>query len=379
MKIGIDAHSIGSGNSGNETYYRSLLKALNRVDDDNNYVVYGTNELALLDLRINPGQFRISRVSPATPYARIPFAMPFQAKRDRIDVFHAQFIVPPFLTCPVVSTVPDVAFEHYPQFFPAYHVAWSKKLIPWSVRRADHVITVSEFSKRDLVNIYDIDPDKISVTYEAAEQDYFPRDRELAKERIARSYGIERPFVLYVGRIQARKNLPLLIEAFAQVRRGGLAYDLVLAGNSEWNGTPLSERIAELGLSQNVIMTGYVPREDLPWFYNAADVFAYPSFFEGFGLPVMEAMACGTPVVTSKGSSLGEIAAEAALLVDPTDVPAIAAALQQLLSDRGLREQLGRLGIQRSEQFRDERMARETISVYEKVLGNERYTAAARA
>ena len=287
--------------------------------------------------------------------------------------------MPPFLTCPVVSTVPDVAFEHYPQFFPAYHVAWSKKLIPWSVRRADHVITVSEFSKRDLVNIYDIDPDKISVTYEAAEQDYFPRDRELAKERIARSYGIERPFVLYVGRIQARKNLPLLIEAFAQVRRGGLAYDLVLAGNSEWNGTPLSERIAELGLSQNVIMTGYVPREDLPWFYNAADVFAYPSFFEGFGLPVMEAMACGTPVVTSKGSSLGEIAAEAALLVDPTDVPAIAAALQQLLSDRGLREQLGRLGIQRSEQFRDERMARETISVYEKVLGNERYTAAARA
>jgi glycosyltransferase involved in cell wall biosynthesis len=375
LRVGIDAHSIGSGQSGNETYYRTLLQGLDRVDGAHEYVVYGTNHSALLDLRLDRKRFRIYQVKPATPYARIPFAMPWKANHDRLDVFHAQFIVPPFLKCRTVTTIPDIAFEHYPEFFPAYHVAWSRRLVPWSARRADHVITVSQYSKSDLVNLYNVDPEKITVTYEAAEEDYYPRDRERAREYIAERYRLERPFVLYVGRIQARKNLIRLVEAFRQVRRAGFEYDLVLVGKSEWNNEPVAARIVELGLSRNVVITGYVPQEDLPWFYNAADVFAYPSFFEGFGLPVMEAMACGTPVITSAGSSLEEIAGGAALIVDPRDLNSIKVALERLLGDKTLRRDLGHAGIGRSSKFEPNRTALETLSVYRHVAGLDRVTA----
>ncbi len=374
MRIGIDAHSIGSGQSGNETYYRSLLQALDDAGDEHEYVVYGTNESAIAALQLDRQRFWISQVRPTTPYARIPFAMPLKVHRDRLDVFHAQFIIPPFLKCRTVTTIPDIAFEHYPEFFPAYHVAWSKKLVPWSARHADHVITVSEYSKMDLVNRYGINPDKITVTYEAAEKEYCPRDRELAREYIAQRYRIEKPFILYVGRIQARKNLTRLVEAFGQIRRAGFEHHLVLVGRSEWNRELLSARIVELGLSRDVVITGYVPKKDLPWFYNAADVFAYPSFFEGFGLPVMEAMACGTPVITSAGSSLEEIAGNAALIVDPVDVTTIRAALEELLGDRDLRQELGHLGIRRSSEFHTSRMALRTIEVYRKAGGLENCT-----
>jgi glycosyltransferase involved in cell wall biosynthesis len=280
--------------------------------------------------------------------------------------------VPPFLKCRTVTTIPDVAFEHYPEFFPPYHVTWSRKLVPWSAKRADHIVTVSHFSKSDLVNLYGVDPDKITVTYEAAEHDFYPRDRTQAREYVARLYEIERPFILYVGRLQPRKNLVRLVEAYAQVRRQGVVHQLILVGQKEWMSQPILEKIDELGMRQDVILTGYVPAEALPWFYCAADIFVYPSFFEGFGLPVIEAMACGTSVITSMGSSLEEVASDAAVIVDPFDVSSIRSALEQLITDPGLRDELGQAGVQRSKQFNADKTAAETLAVYYRVVGKER-------
>jgi glycosyltransferase involved in cell wall biosynthesis len=371
LRIGIDAHSIGSRQSGNETYYRSLLQALGRADTKHDYVVYGTNLSALLDLQLDRQRFRISPVRPAARLARISLVMPLKTHRDQLDVFHAQHIIPPFVKCRTVTTIPDLAHEHYPEYFSPWQVAWSKRLILWSARKADHIITVSHYSKADLVNRYAIDPEKISVTYEAAGREYYPRDRGQAREQIARRHGIERPFILYVGRLQGRKNLVRLVEAYAQVRLGGAEHQLVMVGRKEWMAEPILARIADLGLEDDVVLTGYVASEDLPWFYNAADVFAYPSFFEGFGLPVIEAMACGTPVVTSMGSSLQEVAGDAALIVDPSDVNSIRLALERVLGDKALRMKLRRAGIRRSSQFDPDRTAMETVSVYERVAGLE--------
>jgi glycosyltransferase involved in cell wall biosynthesis len=323
-------------------------------------------------------RFAIRQVRLSAPFVRIPFAMPAQIFQDGVDLFHAQHIIPPFLKCRTVTTIPDLAYEHYPEYFPPFQVAWSKRLIPWSARKADHIITVSHFSKSDLIARYGLEPDKITVTYEAAGEEYYPRDRGCAREHIARRYRIEKPFVLYVGRLQGRKNLVRLVEAYSRVRHSGVEHQLVLVGKKEWMAEEIATTIARLAVGKDVILAGYVATEDLPWFYNAADVFAYPSFFEGFGLPVMEAMACGTPIITSAGSSLEEVAGDAALIIDPSDVNTIKAALERLLGDPNLRQELGRLGLLRSGQFQVDHMARVTVTAYEKVFGSQSRASRAR-
>jgi glycosyltransferase involved in cell wall biosynthesis len=285
-----------------------------------------------------------------------------------LDVFHAQFIVPPFLKCKTVTTIPDIAYEHVPQFFPARQRNYLKLLVRESARRADHVITVSEYSKRALVDTYGVSAEKITVTYEGAGKQFVPLDREKAREDLARKYGIHDRFILYLGRLQARKNLARLVESYARVRKSGLPHKLVLAGKPDTLFQPVRARIRELKLENDIVLPGYVAAEDVPAFFNAAEVFVYVSFYEGFGLPIMEAMACGTPVITSRGTSLEEVAGDSAILVDPMDEASIAEALKEVLSDAELRVRLGNAGLARSRQFNFKNAAEQTIGVYERVM-----------
>jgi len=205
------------------------------------------------------------------------------------------------------------------------------------------------------------------VIPEAAHTRYRPMSLESVDPALKR-YVIERPYILYVGSLEKRKNLPRLLEAYAYLRETLPGWKLVIVGGRKWKSDPIYKAVQRLGLEPHVIFTGFVAEEDLPALYNGADLFVFPSLYEGFGLPVLEAMACGTPVVTSNTSSLPEVAGEAALLVAPTDVKAIAAAMQRVLSEPDLAAELRRRGLERASQFSWERTARETLAVYERVL-----------
>jgi len=368
MKVGIDIHSIGSHKGGNETYYRELIKELADVGSDHDFLLYYTHAETAQQVPAHH-RFTLKRLSPANPLLRIPVGIPQRASADRLDLYHAQFIVPPFLRCKTVTSIFDIAYERVPDLFHPAQRAWLKVLIPWSARRADHILTLSEHSKKDIVEAYGIAEDKITVTHLAASDAFVPYNKEKSRERLAQRYGIEGEFILYLGRLQARKNLARLVEAYALVRKAGFAQTLVIAGKRDFLFEPVQARIKELTLEEHVLLPGYVHAEDVPIFYSAAEVFVYPSLYEGFGLPVIEAMSCGVPVITSRGSSLEEVAGNAALSIDPLDVEAIVQAIVKVLGDSELRRQLSKAGLARSKQFNYKDAARQTVAVYERVMG----------
>jgi glycosyltransferase involved in cell wall biosynthesis len=236
------------------------------------------------------------------------------------------------------------------------------------LRRVDAIITDSECSQRDIAHYLQVPKEKITVTMLAAARHFRVLSQAESAPALARA-GVAPPYILYVGSLEPRKNLLRLLEAYRLVREWSPRWGLVIVGaRNAWKSTPVAAAVERYGLQDNVTFTGYVPDEDLPALYNGAGLFCFPSLYEGFGLPVLEAMACGAPVVTSNTSSLPEVAGEAALLVDPYDVEAIAAAMQRVLSEPELAEDLRRRGLARAAEFTWERTARETIAVYERVL-----------
>ena len=244
-----------------------------------------------------------------------------------------------------------------------------RKLVRATATRADHITTVSRFAAADITRTYGVPPEKLSVAYQAAADRFRPRDKQVCQEHLARAYGITFPFILYVGRIQARKNLLRLVEAYARLRKLGTTARLVLVGKKDWQSEKLLARIHELRLDDSVIFPGYVSADDLPLFYNAAEVFVFPSVFEGFGLPVVESMASGAPTITSRGSSLEEVAGDGALLVDPFDVASIADAIERVLGDPELQRQLADRGLRRSAEFKPEELSLKMLDVYRSLVG----------
>ena len=368
MRIAIDAHQIGGHRTGSETYVCNLVKNLAMLaSNGDRYAVYlnsGQGEIGLASNRTFEARTLPSAISPI----RYAFYYPLQSWRQRFDLFHAQFSLPPFLRSHTVLTVHDLAFERFPQFFRRGVLAQMKWLIPHSCRRADQIITVSESSKRDLIELYRLDPRRITVTYEAAAEDFQPVDGGEAGARLRTAYGLDPPFVLYVGNLEPRKNLARLLHAFAQLKqKGRIAHKLVIVGQKAWIYDEIFEKIRDRSLASEVILTGYVPTSDLPLFYSAASFMIYPSLYEGFGLPVVEAMACGTPVITSLGSSLEEIAGNAALLVDPFSIDSITAAMEKLANNPALQAELRKAGLRRAASFSFRKMAEQTRSVYHRV------------
>jgi glycosyltransferase involved in cell wall biosynthesis len=366
MQIAIDAHQIGGRTTGSETYVYNLVRNLVLLPPNGEkYLVYLDRHQPAEGLK-RTACFETKPIPTSVSHLRFGFFYPLESWRKSFDVFHAQFSLPPFLRVRSVLTVYDLTFERFPEFFTPKIRTQMKLLVPWSCRRADHIITISESSKRDLVERYRIDPERITVTYPGAGEIYQPMDSALAQKRIEEGYGIKPPFILYVGNLEPRKNLSRLLEAFAGLKRTErIAHKLVIVGQKAWRYDGIFEMVRKNNLEQAVSLTGYVPSADLPAFYNAATLMIYPSLFEGFGLPVVEAMACGIPVVTSLGSSLEEIAGGAAELVDPYSVSAIAAAIERVATDEDLQRRLRAAGLARASSFSFRRMAEQTRSVYQ--------------
>jgi len=362
MRIAIDAHSIGSQAGGNETYFRQLLRGLVLDKTDNQYTIFHTGGQAIPEILADP---RFSPVSVAkNPFIRIGFSLPLSLRSTPPDIFHCQYILPPFTKAKTVVTIHDLAYEHFPESFHPLEAARLKKLVRSTAKRADHVTTVSKFSAADIERTYGISTDKISVAYQAASERFQPRDKQACQEHLARTYRIDFPFILYVGRIQARKNLGRLVQAYAQLRAQGTMPKLVIAGKKDWQAEDLLSKVSELKLNGSVIFPGYIADGDLPLFYNAAEAFVFPSIFEGFGLPVIEGMASGVPTITSYGSALEEVAGEAAFLVDPLDVSSIAEGIRRVLEDSELRTRLIRQGLCRSAELKRENFALKLLDTY---------------
>jgi glycosyltransferase involved in cell wall biosynthesis len=365
MRIAIDAHHIGNQRAGTETYVYNLVRNLALLEPNGErYALYLNPRKSVCGVDSN-GLFETRNIPSTITPIRYGLFYPAQSWRKRFDVFHAQHSLPPFLRCRAVLTVHDLCYERFPEFFQPRVRRQMKLLVPWSCKRADHIITVSESSKRDLVEIYRLDPTKITVTHEAAGDNFSPAAPERAAERLREGYGVQPPFLLYVGNLDPRKNLARLLRAFAQLRQNGrIQAKLVIVGQKSWLHDAVFQAIRQHSLGEEVILTGYVPAADLPLFYSAASVMVYPSIYEGFGLPVVEAMACGTPVITSRGSSLEEIASDAAILIDPYSIAEIAGAIEKVVNDSCLQKRMRALGLRRAAQFSYQRMAEATRSVY---------------
>lgn len=300
---------------------------------------------------------------------RLHLPVPVELWAGPLDLYHAaDFTLPPTLPrTRTVLTVYDLAYERFPDESMPGMQAYLSRAVPRSVRRADHVITISEAARADLVEIYGVAPEKISVAYPGVDARFTAQGTPGEADHVRRKYRLpDGSFVLTVGTLQPRKNHRRLVEAFARIESRA---SLVIAGGEGWAYHEVRQAVERLGLADRVIFTGYVADDDLPALYRSATAAAYPSLYEGFGLPVLEALACGTPALTSNVSSLPEAAGDAGLLVDPLDVEAVAAALDRLLSDADLRASLAEKGIDHARQFSWARAAGVTWDIYRRLLG----------
>ena len=280
-----------------------------------------------------------------------------------VDVFHAtEHLLPRLRRVRSVFTLHDLIFQFDPDSHKRLNIAFLRTMMPRFLRAADAIIAVSECSKRDAVRIYNVPADKIWVIYEGVDPRFKPIDDAAQLASIRRKYNLPQRFVLHLGTIEPRKNLTLLFEALTALNVERHA--LVVAGKTGWLTDPIFARIGELGLQDRVLFTGYVPDEDLPTLLSAASVLVMPSKYEGFGLPVLEAMACGTPVIASNASSLPEVGGDAALYAPPDDPSAWAELISRVLKDAALRASMREKGLRQAAKFRWDIAARQTAEVY---------------
>lgn len=373
MHIAIDAHSVGTGLAGNETYAANLVEALAEVDRENRYTIYVTRDEAGARFGGRWENVGVRKTLPHTPLVRIPLTLSAELRRRPVDLLHVQYTAPPLAPCPVVATIHDLSFEHIPETFKLRSRVQLRLTVRATARRAAHVIAPSEYTRRDLVETYGLDPARVTAV-PLAVSPRFRRVEEAAElERVRRLYGIAGEYVLAVGSIQPRKNLARLVRAYSALRRGrgkGNLPQLVLVGKRAWLYGDTLKVIEDEGLAGAVVLTGYVREEDLPALYSGALCFAYPSFYEGFGLPPLEAMSCGAPVLTGNLTSLPEVVGDAGLTVDPFDEGAIASALARLVDDDALRADLRERGLKRARGFDWRDTARMTLQIYRRVTGD---------
>lgn len=356
LPIAIDTSAAVTQGGGIGRYTRELVTALARLDTQTPYILFSAKPTT--DLPPLPGaNFRLVSTSLSTDWlarlwhrARLPLSI--ELWTGPIRLMHSpDFTLPPVKRgVPTLLTVHDLSFVRTPETATAGLRAYLNAAVPRSVRRADRVLADSEATRQDLIEIYQTPPDKIRVLYSGVDRRFQPVKDTISLADVRKKFQLgDAPFVLSVGTIQPRKNYERLVEAFRRLDKPDLR--LVIAGGKGWLDHPLYSLIDQLGMTKSVQFLGFVGDDDLPALYSAAHVFAFPSLYEGFGLPALEAMACGTPVLTSNVSSLPEVVGEAAIRVEPTDVDGIADGLRKLIEDSDLRKTLTQQGIERAKLF----------------------------
>ncbi len=348
MRVSIDCQALAGKQTGFGTYLSQLLPALRHVagPDDTFQEIRNITK----DLR-TPSRMLWDQV-------RLPLA----AMRQRPDaLFVPAFTAPLLWRGKLVVTCHDVIGMIFPQYFSTSAQLYWKTLLPASLRHADHILTVSTASKRDIVRLVGIPESRITVTPLAAKSVFQPQTNPALLTQVRRTHNLPRPFCLAVGTLEPRKNLPFLIEAFATAKRED--HDLVIVGKRGWDADNVDQRIKQLHLGDRVRIVEYVAEDEVVQLMAGATALLFPSRYEGFGLPVLEAMACGTPVVASTSSSVPEVAGEAVLYADPADLDAWRTHISNVIGDQALRDKLRASGLQRAKQFTWENTAQRTLAV----------------
>lgn len=364
MKIGIETTASRINQAGTGVYVSSLISSLLKFEDRNMYKFF------FVDRRRDMAKSKTMRSRVDTIYRDVLWThivFPWQVHRSGVDVLHMPAnVIPLSLSYPTVVTILDTTVLQTPRNFTFWHRNYSRMFVPLSARRASLILTISEHSKRDIVKQFAIPHDKVVVTHLAASERFRPvskREMSVTKQL----YDLD-TYILTVGTLEPRKNIIRLLYAFKEVREQGFAGKLVHVGPKGWLFGDILAEVERLGLRESVRFLGRVPLDDLVRLYNAALMFVYPSLYEGFGLPPLEAMACGCPVVTSNTSSLPEVVGPAAITIDPYDVSQIADAMLRVIEDQALATSMCERGLERARLFSWRRCAHETVAAYERCV-----------
>lgn len=375
LTIGVDMTSAIMQGGGIGRYTRELIHALLELDGDNQYRFFSAKPPANPPVA-NPipvaanVSYHPSRLNERWLYRlwyRLRLPLPVQLNTGKLDLFHSpDFVLPPVSgNIPTLLTVHDISFAHYPETFPAPLVSYLNNVVPWSIERATHVLADSISTKRDLVELWRVPEEKVTVLYAGVNGRFHPNTPRGQITAVQRIYNLDpaTPYILCVGTVQPRKNYPMLVRAFAPLAKE-IPHNLVIAGGKGWLNEELMAEIERLGLINRVQFTGFVDDADLPALYSGADVLAFPSLYEGFGLPLLEAMACGTAVISSNASCLPEVAGNAAPLLPPNDQAAWTETMRHLLTDAEARERLVQNGYAQLPKFSWKTAAEQLRTIY---------------
>jgi glycosyltransferase involved in cell wall biosynthesis len=373
MNIGIISERLNRPLTGVATYTQNLIREMSRI--------YPKDKIYLIDYRDYETFEDLNKIIIAPWIKYLPqksyfwhLYLQFKLRNNNLnlDIIHSPENATLFVKLKnqkKLITVHDIRTYIFPKF--NKDTILSHLFFPRTLKTTDKIIADSNSTKQDLIRYFNVPKEKIAVILLAADEKFKPLNHEEVNE-VKQKYTLNFPFILYVGNLTKHKNIPMLIKAFYKVKKKGIQHKLVITGMKRGKYKEIFEVTDKLNLQNDVIFTGYILDEDLPALYNAADLFVYPSIYEGFGLPPLEAMACGTPVITSNTSSLPEVVGDGGITVDPYDVDGLAEAMYEILNNDGLREDMIKKGLERAKMFSWEKCARETLKVYEEVYNKRR-------
>lgn len=379
MRIGYDITSLTERLSGVGTYTLQLLTHMAELEPQHEYLLLTHHAARYADLPATKAFYDVRRPFP-NRMLWMQCVLPMTLRSVQPDLCHyTNFIGPLLNPCPYLVTIHDMTLSLLPQYHPLRKQILIRPLIPLVARRASRIITVTENARDDIMRLLHVPPERIVVIPEAAAPQYKPASLA-EQQRVRAAYGLQQPYLLYIGTLEPRKNLVRLIRAWHELRRRRrIPHLLVIVGAQGWQYDPIYREVQALSCAADVRFTGYAPAHDLPALYSAADAFAFPSLYEGFGLPVIEAMACGTPTLISNTPALAEVAGDAALLVDPRNIASISQGLERLLNDDALRTLMRERGLKQAGAFSWRRTALQTLAAYQAVLDQEATTRASYA
>lgn len=365
MKIGIVAPNLRMP-AGIGKVYLNLTEKLIEIDKTNSYSVLTHEQENRLRKIKYVKLFKV----PFVPNTILNFfQLPIIASKNKYDVLHFIGHIPTFLTKQTKSKIITTLHDLTPILFPNFHTTFNnymfRYILPLTIKNSDRVIAISQATKRDIVRLLHVPDDKVSVVYIAANEKFKPMKN--AKEQLKKKFRISEDFILFVSTIEPRKNLQRLIKAYFLAKKIGMKEKLVIVGSPGWGDgyNNVRKLVKSLNLTDDILFMGYVNDKDLPFFYNSAKVFIYPSIYEGFGIPPLEAMQCGCPVIASNTSSIPEVVGDAGILIDPYNEHEMAERMLEVLKSESLRKELRERGLRQAKKFSWEKCARETIRVYE--------------